>query len=68
KLGVEKQVKFLPPMSQSELVLWYNKINTLIYPSDSESLGLVPIEAMACGAQVVLSDIPAFTELVDLSF
>lgn len=68
KLGVENQVKFLPPMSQSELVLWYNKINTLIYPSDSESLGLVPIEAMACGAQVVLSDIPAFTELVDLSF
>ncbi|EEZ85698.1 conserved hypothetical protein [Vibrio harveyi 1DA3] len=67
ELGVDHRVSFLPPMSQDELICWYNKVDTLIYPSDSESLGLVPIEAMACGAQVVLSDIPAFTELEALS-
>ena len=53
-------------MSQDDLALWYKKIDILVYPSDSESLGLVPIEAIASRAQVILSDIPAFRELFDL--
>lgn len=66
KLGLTDRVNFLPPINQTELAVWFNKINILVYPSDSESLGLVPIEAMSCGALVVLSAIPPFIELQDL--
>lgn len=65
-LGLESRVKFLGTMNQQELSNWYSTINTLVYPSSSESLGLVPIEAIACGAYPILSDIPAFNELKEL--
>ena len=68
KLNVSHRVKFLPSKSQKELSDWYQTIHALVYPSSSESLGLVPIEAMSCGAQVVLSNIPAFNELSDIGF
>lgn len=60
------RVTFISPVSQKELSDWYNKINILIYPSDSESLGLVPLEAISCGARTILSNIPAFKELHDI--
>lgn len=68
KLNISDRVLFLPPKSQKELSDWYKTIHALIYPSSSESLGLVPIEAMSCGAHVVLSHIPAFNELSDIGF
>ncbi|CAE6931131.1 Glycosyl transferases group 1 [Vibrio sp. B1ASS3] len=56
------RVTFIPPLDQDSLKIWYQKVDTLIYPSESESLGLVPLEAIASGVKVVLSDIPAFKE------
>ncbi|HGS4885649.1 TPA: glycosyltransferase family 4 protein [Vibrio parahaemolyticus] len=56
------RVKFIPPLDQNSLKIWYQKVDTLIYPSESESLGLVPLEAIASGVKVVLSNIPAFKE------
>lgn len=58
-------VTFFNPMNHTELAEWYRNIDILIYPSESESLGLVPLEAMACGTFTLLSDIPAFRELSD---
>ncbi|MEX9604331.1 glycosyltransferase family 4 protein [Providencia rettgeri] len=58
---------FLAPKSTSELALWYKNIDILIYPSEAESLGLVPLEAMASGTIVVLSKIPAFEEYINNS-
>lgn len=63
KLSLSGRVSFHSSYSQEELAIWYNKINVLVYPSDSESLGLVPLEAISCGAKVLLSNIPAFSEL-----
>lgn len=62
-LGLSDRVSFHKPKSHDGLADWFRSIDCLLYPSASESLGLVPLEAMACGADVVLSDIPAFREL-----
>ncbi|WP_279151672.1 glycosyltransferase family 4 protein [Photobacterium iliopiscarium] len=63
KLNIQDRVLFFDSKSQLELAEWYREIDYLIYPSESESLGLVPIEAIACGVSVILSKIPAFCEL-----
>ncbi|EHN71537.1 group 1 glycosyl transferase [Aliivibrio fischeri SR5] len=68
KLNIQDRVLFIGAKSQRDLADWYRNIDCLIYPSESESLGLVPIEAMACGVSVILSDIPAFRELKSTGF
>ena len=40
----------------------YSSCSVFVYPSLYEGFGLPPIEAMACGAPVVVSDIPALVE------
>lgn len=50
-------------LPQAELADWYRDLDILIYPSSSESLGLVPLEAMACGVYCILSNLPVFNEL-----
>lgn len=68
ELNIQDRVLFFSSKSQLELAEWYREIDCLIYPSESESLGLVPIEAIACGASVILSKIPAFCELQSNGF
>lgn len=60
--NLSSRVSFLPSASQSDLAKWYNRMDVLVYPSESESLGLVPIEAISCNTKAVLSNIPAFQE------
>jgi glycosyltransferase involved in cell wall biosynthesis len=40
----------------------YSSCRVFVYPSLYEGFGLPPIEAMACGAPVVVNDIPALVE------
>ena len=63
--GLSKSILFESGKSQEELAAWYQTIDVLVYPSESESLGLVPLEAMSCGVIPVLSNIPAFQEYID---
>jgi glycosyltransferase involved in cell wall biosynthesis len=44
------------------LVSFYRNAACLVFPSLYESSGLPPIEAMACGCPVIVSDIPALRE------
>lgn len=67
-LGLEERVIFSDSMNQSALAQWYKSIAVLVYPSSSESLGLVPLEALACGTSVLLSPIDAFYELQENGF
>ena len=48
-------------LSQKELCEVYNKMNVFVFPTqrDGESLGLVSVEAMACGTPVIASDYAA---------
>lgn len=52
------KINFMPPMKQTELAKEYNSHDIFILPSFSEGVPMVPIEALACGCRVVISDLP----------
>ena len=49
--GVDLDIKLL--ISDNELLTLYNEARMVIYPPIMEPLGLVPLEAMACGTPVI---------------
>jgi D-inositol-3-phosphate glycosyltransferase len=53
RLGIQAQVRFVPPVDRATLALWYRAADLVAVPSYSESFGLVAVEAQACGTPVV---------------
>ena len=53
KLGVRDRVKLIGLVEQKELVKLYSACEVFLFASPAEAFGLVPIEAMACGAPVI---------------
>jgi N-acetyl-alpha-D-glucosaminyl L-malate synthase BshA len=51
ELGVENRVHCLKAISDVEE--WYGAADLLLHPSEMESFGLAPLEAMACGVPVL---------------
>ncbi len=49
-------------LHDEDLRALYASCRAFIYPSIYEGFGLPPLEAMACGAPVIVSSIPALTE------
>jgi glycosyltransferase involved in cell wall biosynthesis len=49
-------------LHDDDLRALYSSCRVFVYPSLYEGFGLPPIEAMACGAPVVVSNIPALVE------
>jgi glycosyltransferase involved in cell wall biosynthesis len=47
-----------------DLPLWYNAATVFAYPSIYEGFGLPPLEAMACGTPVVVSEATSLPEVV----
>ena len=56
-------IKYLGRVSDDELVSLYNQASCFIFPSLYEGFGLPPLEAMACGCPVLVSDIPVLREV-----
>ena len=53
-------------LSSSEMPAWYHGLDLLLHPSfDAEGFPLPPLEALAAGVPVVLTDIPSFRPLAD---
>lgn len=50
-------------LSRSELAELYRGARLVLHPSDAEGFGLPLLEALACGAVVVASEIPAHVEV-----
>ncbi len=48
----------------AELAAIYSGAHAVVYPSDDEGFGLVPVEALACGTPVAACDIPALREVL----
>lgn len=62
-LDLTRRVTFLTQVTKAEIRDLYRGCAALIYPSLMEGFGLPPLEAMACGRPVIVSDIPVFREL-----
>ena len=55
ELGIADSVTFTGSVPQAVLPTYYSAADVFTLPSHSESFGLAPLEAMACGAPVVVS-------------
>lgn len=67
KLGLDGKVTYMGSVGHDKLPGILNKIQCFVFPSErkSESLGLIGLEAMACGCFVISSDIggiPSYLE------
>ncbi len=64
ELGLSSRVIFLDGVEEEELIALYNGARIVILPSLYEGFGLPPLEAMACGTPVVVSDRGSLPEVV----
>ena len=62
--SIGERVRFIGYTSDDELRALYSSCRISVYPSLYEGFGLPPLEAMACGAPVIASRIPAIEETV----
>lgn len=67
ELGLDEYVLHFPLMKHSELAMIYNIIDLFVFPTTrkGESLGLVGLEAMACGTPVLASRIGGILDYVN---
>ncbi len=56
-------IRFLGAVSDEDKWEYLQKSKLLISPSSFEGFGMPPLEALACGCQVLCSDIPIFHEI-----
>jgi D-inositol-3-phosphate glycosyltransferase len=63
-LGIGDIVTFLGAKDQDMLQYYYSAAEMVVMPSDYESFGMVALEAMACGAPVIVSDVGGLSYLV----
>lgn len=65
QLGLENNTQLFGLLPQPELADIYRQLDVFIFPTTlSESMGLVAIEAMACGTPVIASDFAAPADYV----
>ncbi len=62
--GVEQQCYFIDSVPNQELPQYYSWCDCMCTPSRDEGFGIVFIEALACGAVVVTSDIRPMNEYI----
>lgn len=62
--GIGERVLFTGYVSEDDLRALYSSCRVSVYPSLYEGFGLPPLEAMACGAPVITSDISTISETV----
>jgi glycosyltransferase involved in cell wall biosynthesis len=61
-LGIGNSIVFLGKLDRCDLASCYRRAHAVLVTSDAEGFGLPVIEAMACGAPVIASDIPVLRE------
>lgn len=62
-LGLKDDVLFVEKIPDAELVLFYNAVDALVFPSAQEGFGLPVAEAMACGTPVVAARAASLPEI-----
>jgi glycosyltransferase involved in cell wall biosynthesis len=64
KLGLAHRVRFVGKVTPEDLLGLYNAARLLVHPAFYEGFGLPPLEAMACGTPVVVSNTSSLPEVV----
>ena len=59
------KVTYLGPMSQEDLVPWYQKASIFVCPSFMETFGIVNIEALSCETPVIASNVGGIPDVVN---
>lgn len=67
KLNLTSSVIFPGFIALSDMPYLYNSAKLLVYPSFYEGFGLPPLEAMACGTPVIVSNSTSLPEIFDKS-
>ena len=62
KSPAQERIVLTEYLNDDELRALYSSCSAFVYPSIYEGFGLPPLEAMACGAPVIASHIPALEE------
>jgi glycosyltransferase involved in cell wall biosynthesis len=63
-LKLENKVIFTDYIDNVEMLYLYNNADIFVYPSIYEGFGIPPLEAMACGSPVVVSNVTSLPEVV----
>jgi glycosyltransferase involved in cell wall biosynthesis len=63
KLNISKSIIHLQDLQRSTIAALYQRASAVLLTSEAEGFGLPVIEALACGAIVVASDIPVLREV-----
>jgi len=63
-LKLQDQIQFTGYVDDADLPALYSAAEAFVYPSFYEGFGLPPLEAMACGAPVITSDVSSLPEVV----
>lgn len=61
---IASRVRLLGYMHDRELAALYSMCTAFVWPTRYEGFGLPPLEAMACGAPVIVSDVASLPEVV----
>jgi glycosyltransferase involved in cell wall biosynthesis len=64
ELKLNSHVHFLGRVSSEDLLHLYNAAEMLAHPAFYEGFGLPPLEAMACGLPVIVSNVASLPEVV----
>ncbi|WP_022671151.1 glycosyltransferase family 4 protein [Hippea alviniae] len=62
-IGNKQNIVFTGYVSDNELVKWYNKAKLFVLVSKFEGFGIPPLEAMACGTPVIVSNVASLPEV-----
>ena len=63
RLGIAKSIIQLGRQNRNVVAEFYRRAKLVLMPSENEGFGLPVVEAMACGAPLVASDIPVLREV-----
>jgi len=61
--GIENSISHVQKVPRSTLAVLYRRAALVMLPSDAEGFGLPVVEALACGAPLMVSDIPVLREV-----
>ncbi|MHA1834605.1 MAG: glycosyltransferase family 4 protein [Candidatus Baldrarchaeia archaeon] len=64
QLKIDKEVVFLGRVSTEDLVKYYSLCDVFVLPSVQEGLGIVMLEAMACGKPIIASNTGGIPDIV----